>query len=215
MKRMTFAFVLAACCVTPAFAQEKDPDKSAPVKAALPAGWQSRLDRANATASLSFTSMGTGLHATTGPAAIFWRTEDNMTGPFKITATFTQMKAPTHPEAYGIFVGGSNLDKETQQYGYLVIRGDGKYMIKHRAGAEVHTVQDWTDAAALKKQDENGKATNTVSFEVRADSVRAFVNGQQVKSWAASYWQGKGLAGLRVNHNLDVHISDFSVTPLK
>jgi len=138
-----------------------------------------------------------------------------MSGPFKITATFTQMKAPTHPEAYGIFVGGKDLDKESQTYGYLIVRGDGKYMIKHRAGAEAHTIADWTDLASMKKQDAAGKATNTVSFEVRADSVRAFVNGEQVKSWAGAYWTGSGYAGLRVNHNLDVHISDFAITPLK
>ena len=213
MKRVTLAIAVAACCATPAWAQEKAAEQAKPN---LPAGWQARFDRANADASkASFAAMGPGLHATSGPAAIYWRTQDNMSGPFKITATFTQMKAPTHPEAYGIFVGGKDLDKESQTYGYLIVRGDGKYMIKHRAGAEAHTIADWTDLASMKKQDAAGKATNTVSFEVRTDSVRAFVNGEQVKSWAASYWSGAGFAGLRVNHNLDVHISDFAITPLK
>lgn len=213
MKRVSLALLFAACCTSPLLAQEKAAQTPQPT---LPAGWQARFDRENADASkISFSTMGTGLHATSGPAAIYWRSRDKMSGPFKISATFTQTKAPTHPEAYGIFVGGKDLDKPTQTYGYLIVRGDGKYMIKHRAGAEVHTVQDWTDHPALKKQDENGKATNTVSFEVRADSVRAFVNGQQVKSWASAYWTGDGIAGLRVNHNLDVHISDFTITPLK
>jgi len=213
-RRVTFAVLLALCSSTPLLAQEKAAEPAA--KPTLPAGWEARFDRANADPSkLTFTTMGTGLHTTSGPAAIYWRTKDRMKGPFKISATFTQTKAPTHPEAYGIFVGGNDLDKDTQTYGYLLVRGDGKYMIKHRAGAEVHTVTDWTDLPAINKQDANGKATNTVAFEVRADSVRALVNGQQVKSWASSYWSGDGFAGLRVNHNLDVHISDFSVTPIK
>ncbi|HEX6558730.1 MAG TPA: hypothetical protein VF021_04690 [Longimicrobiales bacterium] len=216
MKRVSLAVLFAVCCATPLLAQEKAADAQAAPKAVLPAGWQARFDRENADASkVSFAAMGDGLHATSGPAAIYWRSKDTMSGPFKITATFTQMKAPTHPEAYGIFVGGKDLNKDTQTYGYLIVRGDGKYMIKHRAGAEVHTVQDWTDLPALKKADENGKATNTVSFEVRPDSVRAFVNGEQVKSWASGYWTGNGIAGLRVNHNLDVHISNFAITPLK
>ena len=214
MKRVTLAAIFAICCVSPVLAQEKAAaDKPA---LNLPAGWQARFDKEAADPSkLSFAVMGTGLHATTGPAAIFWRPENTMSGPFRISATFTQMKAPMHPEAYGIFVGGKDLDKPEQTYGYLIIRGDGKYAIKHRAGTEVHTVADWTDLPALKKADEAGKATNTVAFEVRADSVRAFVNGQQVKSWGSAYWSGNGVAGLRVNHQLDVHVSDFAVTPLK
>ena len=159
--------------------------------------------------------MGNGLHATTGPAAIFWRPEHDLSGEYRVSATFTQTKAPTHPEAYGIFIGGKNLDKPEQEYGYLIIRGDGKYAIKHRAGPEVHTITDWTDLPALKKQDEAGKATNTVAFEVTGGFVKALINGVEVKRWEEKYWSGKGFAGLRVNHNLDVHISDFAVTPNK
>jgi hypothetical protein len=213
MRRATFAAALAVCCVTPLLAQEQ---KAAPAPAALPAGWQIRLDKETADPSkLSFAAMGPGFHATTGPAAIFWKPADNMKGDFKITATFIQMKAPTHPEAYGIFVGGKHLDTEKQEYGYLVIRGDGKYMIKHRAGAEVHTIQDWTELPSMKKQDENGKATNTVAFEVSGGAVKALINGEEVKRWEKGYWSAEGFAGLRVNHNLDVHISDFAITPIK
>jgi hypothetical protein len=132
-----------------------------------------------------------------------------------VSATFTQTKAPTHPEAYGLFVGGKNLDKPEQEYGYLVIRGDGKYMIKHRAGAEVHTIQDWTEHPKLNKQDAAGKATNTVSIEVGDTHVKMFVNGEEVKQWEKAYWQGEGQLGLRINHNLDVHVANFKVEPLK
>lgn len=216
MLRVTMAVVLAACCATPVLAQEKASQPAAPAKPNVPAGWQARFDRDNADASKAvFEVMGDGLHATSGPAAIYYRANDNQSAPFRITATFTQMKAPMHPEAYGIFVGGKDLDKETQNYGYLIVRGDGKYSIKHRAGTEVHTIVDWTDLANMKQADAAGKATNTVAFEVRSDSVRAFVNNEQVKSWPAAYWQGYGVAGLRVNHQLDVHISNFAITPLK
>lgn len=214
MTRLTSALFLTVCFSAPAFAQEKPQQKAAgPV---LPAGWHARFDRENADpAKLTFATMGDGLHATTGPAAIFWQTAHDLSGQYRLSATFTQMKAPKHPEAYGLFIGGKNLDKPEQEYGYLVIRGDGKYMIKHRAGAEVHTIQDWTDHPALNKQDAAGKATNTVAWEVSDGFVKALINGQEVKRWEEAYWGGKGLAGLRVNHNLDVHISDFKVTPIK
>lgn len=209
MKRVTLSVILATVFATPVLAQEK----AAPAPPSMPAGWEMRLDKADADPSkVAFAAMGTGLHATTGPAAVYWRAEDQLAGEYRISATFTQMKAPTHPEAYGIFVGGENLDNEKQEYGYLIVRGDGKYAIKHRAGSEVHTITDWTESAALNKADENGKATNTVAFEVSGGFVKALVNGEEVQRWETSYWKGDGLAGLRVNHNLDVHISDFTVT---
>lgn len=211
MRRATIALALSLCAATPALAQEK---ASAP---SLPDGWSVRFDRANADASkLSFASMAPGWHATTGPSGIFWQKDHaNLDGAYRISATFHQTKAPAHPEAYGIFIGGKNLDNDKQDYGYLVIRGDGKYLIKHRAGSEVHTIQDWTDLPALNKQDAEGRAKNTVAFEVSDGFVKALINGEEVKRWEESYWSGKGTAGLRINHGLDVHISDFSVTKLK
>ena len=211
MRNATFALILAVCSAAPAFAQEK---AAAPK---LPDGWNTRFDRANADpAKLTFATMGSGLHATTGPSGIFWKDEHaDLKGSYRISATFNQTKAPAHPEAYGLFIGGKNLNTDNQEYGYVVIRGDGKYLIKHRAGAEVHTIQDWTDLPALKKQDEAGKATNTVAFEVSDGFVKALINGEEVKRWEEKYWPGAGTAGLRVNHGLDVHISDFKVTPIK
>lgn len=209
---MKLKLVLAVSLLTagPLLAQEK---AAAP---ALPQGWTMRLDRENANAAqVKFVTMGDGFHATTGPAAIFFSPAQTGKGQFRVTATFTQTKAPTHPEAYGLFVGGKNLDKPDQEYGYLIVRGDGKYAIKHRAGAEVHTVQDWTEHPKLNKQDAAGKATNTLAVEVGATHVKMFVNGAEVKQWERAYWQGEGQLGLRINHNLDVHVSDFKVEPLK
>ncbi len=206
--RLKVAFALSLLSVAPAMAQEK---AAAP---ALPEGWSMRLDRANAPAAPKFVTMGDGFHFTSGPAAIYYNAAQVMKGDFRVTATFTQTKAPQHPEAYGIFVGGKNLDQAGQEYGYLIVRGDGKYAIKHRAGAEVHTIQDWVEHPKLNKQDEAGKATNTLAFEAVGDKVRMLVNGAEVKSWERNYWQADGQLGLRINHQLDVHVSNFKVEPI-
>src|SRR4051812_42102429 len=101
--KVRLAVLLTAAMAVPAFAQEK---ASAP---AMPSGWQLHLDREGGDPSkVSFAAMGNGFHATTGPAAIFYNAANNMTGNYTITATFTQTKAPMHPEAYGIFIGGKN-----------------------------------------------------------------------------------------------------------
>ena len=74
---------------------------------------------------------------------------------------------------------------------------------------------DWTENAAVHKQDAAGKATNTVTVDAsKADSVRLKVNGTQVAAMAGGHMGSTdGIVGLRVNHNLDVHISDFTITP--
>jgi hypothetical protein len=131
-----------------------------------------------------------------------------------VTGTFTQMKAPTHPEAYGLVVGGQNLDGAAPSYLYFIVRGDGKYMVKHRANAtEVHTLVDWTASPAVKTAGADGKATNALAVRVAADSVRFVANGTPVAAVSRKE-AGRlaGVAGLRVNHNLDVHVDNFAVT---
>ncbi len=110
--------------------------------------------------------MGGGVHFMTGPAGIYYKPTDKATGAYETHATFTQMEPAAHPEAYGLFIGGANLDAAAQKYTYFIVRQDGKYMIKRRAGADTPTVVDWTDSAAIKKADSSGKMSNTLAIEV-------------------------------------------------
>jgi hypothetical protein len=195
--------------------KDHDPDKKAD-GGALPAGWTGRTDRDNAKLTdAKFVAMAPGYHITSGPAAIYWKSAGRVTGPFTASATISQTKAPAHPEAYGIFFMGNKLETPQQSYAYLIVRGDGKFMIKHRAGAELHTIMDWTESPAVHKADAAGKATNTVTVDAsRPDSVRLSVNGTQVAAIPGPHiGNTDGYVGLRVNHNLDVHVSDFTVTP--
>lgn len=222
LRRSLSALALVLLAAAPLSAQmnggkEHDPD----IKAgggALPAGWMGRTDRPTAKlADAKFVTMGPGFHVTSGPAAIYWRDASTTTGPFTASATFTQTRAPMHPEAYGIFFMGRSLDAADQNYAYFLVRGDGKVMVKHRVGSEVHTILDWTDNASVHKQDASGKATNTLSVDAsKPDSVRLLVNGAEVAALPAEHLGSTdGIVGLRVNHNLDVHIGDFVVTPKK
>ena len=221
LRRSLTAFSLVLLAAAPLSAQvgakEHDPD----VKAnggALPAGWMGRTDKPTAKIEdAKFVTMGPGFHVTSGPAAIYWRDANTVTGPFTASATFTQTKAPMHPEAYGIIFMGKSLQGADQSYAYFLVRADGKVMVKHRAGSEVHTIMDWTDNGAVHKQDADGRATNTLTVDAtRPDSLRLSVNGAQVAALSTSnLGSTNGVVGLRVNHNLDVHIADFSVTPKK
>jgi hypothetical protein len=213
---VTLAAIVAAA--QPLAAQEQhDPDHHVAGGGTLPAGWMAHLDRADASlADVNFAPMGGGYHVTTGPAVILWNAANNVAGGnFTAHATFTQTKAPMHPEAYGLFIAGSNLDGTAPEYMYFIVRGDGKFMVRHRAAnGDLHTIQEWTENAAVHKQNEQGQATNQLSVEGGDWGVRFKVNGTQVAEWLTAnvpYLKTAGQVGLRVNHNLDVHVSDFGV----
>ena len=196
-------------------AQQKAPDAAA---WAPPAGWTvwtDAKDSSKSAADTKFVTMGAGFHVTSGPAAIYYNSSHTATGMFTVKATFGQRTRPAmgHSEAYGVFVGGSNLrDNAKQSYLYLVVRDDGMFYVAHRAGANVHKVSDWSANDAVKKAAENGSATNEVAIQVAADSVHMMVNGQKVKSIAKTAgFITDGQYGLRVNHGLNVHIGNFGM----
>jgi hypothetical protein len=67
------------------------------------------------------------------------------------------------------------------------------------------------------KQDANGASANTLTVDAsRSDSLRLLVNGKQVAAIEGSHLGGTdGFVGLRVNHNLAVHVAELTVTPKK
>ena len=218
---LTLALVATASPLMAQAAQQaKDNDPTHKVAGGISAaGWQGRVDpkderRGMKIEDAKFVSMGSGYHVTSGPAAIYWSPKDAAKGNFTVSASFTQTKEPMHPEAYGLFVGGKNLTDSSQSYLYFETRGDGKYLINHRAGNEIHKIVDWTDTDATNKADANGKATNELAIRVSADSVDFLANGKLVKALSKAEMHNfvsDGQTGIRVNHNLDVHVDKFQV----
>jgi hypothetical protein len=207
-------------------AQGSDPTTVVAGGGVMMAGWTGRIDPQAAKQGRKLTddklvSMGSGFHVTSGPAAIYWNPANTASGNYTVTGSFTQTKAPVHPEAYGLFIGGKSLEAPNQSYAYFVVRQDGKYLINHRANdSTVHKLVDWTANAAVKPADSSGKATNKLSIVVGPDKISFLANGVEVNSMPRANLDGMGqgttgIAGVRVNHNLDVHIDGFAVTPAK
>ncbi|MFL5612764.1 MAG: hypothetical protein ACJ796_03800 [Gemmatimonadaceae bacterium] len=221
----TLALVVTASPVFAQAAQQgKDNDPTHKVAGGISAaGWMGRLDpqaerRGMKIEDAKFSAMGSGYHITSGPAAIYWNPKDAVKGNYTVSASFTQTKAPMHPEAYGLFIGGTNLSDSTQSYVYFETRGDGKYLINHRAGNDVHKIVDWTDTDATNKADAAGKATNELAIRVTSDSVDFLANGKLVKGFTKAEmhnFAADGQTGIRVNHNLDVHVDKFQVKRAK
>jgi len=216
MKTLMLSVAALVAAALPLAAQQHQPDHDKTIAGGgtLPAGWKGRLDGGGASmAGVKMTPMGGGVHIMSGPAGIYYRPADKPTGEFAASATFTQMERAEHPEAYGIFIGGANLDGASQKYTYFLVRQDGKFLIKRRAGNDTPTVVDWTDSTAIRKPDSSGKMSNTLTVEVGREKVRFLVNGTEVTSTDTSKVDAAGIAGLRVNHNLNVHVEGFSVRP--
>ncbi len=199
-----------------AAAQDHDPDAKIAGGGTVPTGWRARTDKNRPLADAKIQTMGTGLHATLGPAVILWRDRDVGAGNYRVVATFTQTVNPRHPEGYGLFVGGSHLADAQNRYTYFLVRGDGKFLVKRRVAGDstVAVTPTWTDNDAVVKADSAGKAVNELSIMVRGGKVSFQVNGKEVYTADASGLDTKGIAGYRVNHNLDVHLSALAIHKL-
>jgi hypothetical protein len=78
----------------------------------------------------------------------------------------------------------------------------------------VHKIVDWTDTDVTNKADAAGKATNELAIRVTSDSVNFLANGKLVKGFTKAEMHNfvtDGQTGIRVNHNLDVHVDKFHV----
>jgi hypothetical protein len=228
---MKKSFVVAAVLALTAgslSAQGSDPDKLVSDGGVKVPGWTGRIDPRAATqgrkiTDTKFVPMANGIHVTAGPAAIYWNPANSPAGNYTVSATFNQTKASAHPEGYGLILAGRDLETPTQSYFYFLVRQDGKFLLNHRADdANVHKIIDWTANDAVKAIDADGKASNKLSIVVGADKLSFQVNGKEVHSLARSVIESgpqhsgsTGIAGIRVNHNLDVHIDGFAVTPNK
>lgn len=181
----------------------------------LPAGWTARPDDKGDAKEIKFVVMEPGYHLTLGPATILYRKEDRVEGPFHALATFHQMKRWEHPEGYGLFFAGQELEGANQTYTYFLVRDDGKFNIKTRDGEKVGQYTDgWEANPAIKKADSKGAATNVLEIDAKSDPKRVSfkVNGKEVHRQPARFMkQLSGVVGFRVNHNLDVHIEGFAI----
>jgi hypothetical protein len=196
----------------PAASASADPDQSTGGNG-VPAGYTGRTDRAGQNiADAKYTASGGRWEVTTGPAHIIYAAKDSARGAYTVSTTIDQLEAPQHPEAYGLFIGGQNLDQPTQRYTYFVVRGTGEYLVRVRDGSDTRDVKGWTGGADVPKADGSGKATYKLTAQVGADSVRFMINDKTVTSVAKSAVPTDGIAGLRVNHNLHVMVSPVTVT---
>ncbi|HEY8166761.1 MAG TPA: hypothetical protein VIF83_14505 [Gemmatimonadaceae bacterium] len=193
-------------------AAESDPDRST-AGGGVPAGYTGRTDRPNtAITDARYVAADHGWDITTGPAHIVYSANDLASGTYTVSSTIEQLQKPTHPEAFGVFIGGSNLDKPNQAYTYFLVRGSGEVLVKVRDGDSTRDVVKWKAAPDVPKEDASGRATYKLDVQVTADAVKLMVNGKQAASVSKAGLPTDGIAGLRINHNLHVRATPVTIT---
>jgi hypothetical protein len=90
---------------------------------------------------------------------------------------------------------------------------DGNILIQHRNGdvaSKIDKIVPWTpDPNVVKDDATDGHSSNTLMIHVAPDSVHFLVNGKLAKGLAKSELMGAktdGQAGIRINHNTDIHV---------
>ena len=190
-----------------------DPDVSAIGGTGVPNGYVGRTDRPDQQLSgAKYAVSGNGWDVTTGPAHILYKSSDSASGAYTVSSTIDQLAAPAHPEAYGVFVGGRNLDGPNQQYLYFLARGTGEMMARVRDGDKTRNVLAWQKHAAVPVANASGQGSYRLGIQVAGDSVRFLVNGQPTATVASAGLPTSGVYGIRVNHNLHVRATPATVT---
>ena len=200
--------LLALSLAVPAAAQ--DADVSVAGGGTLAPGWLARTDGGQSFDNVKFEESGTGWNITVGPGVALYRESDAATGDYTVSATIEQLSSKGHGHGTGIIFGGKDLQTEGQVYSYFLVRGDGSYIIKTRTGATTAEIVGWSKNSAINES-ELANMTNEVAVQVAGANVIFSVNGTEVHRVPKADMYTDGIVGLRLNHNLDMHIDNFNI----
>lgn len=205
--RLPIALLVLAAAISPLHAQ----------RSARP-DWKVRLDDpANPPKDgplSAVETMSPGWHMTTGASsAIYYDPAWRGAGSYRLDATVFVFPE-SEQEGYGLFLGGQHLEAPSLGYLYVLLRRDGKYTVKHRQGGDVHEITPWTAHAAIA-QPTDKPAKNVLGVTVAAGEIGIEVNGQKVATLDRTKVTAPldGQAGLRVNHGVNLHVTEVKVTP--
>jgi opacity protein-like surface antigen len=220
----SFGLLAAALLIAvPASAQDADRTVAGGIQVE---GWKGRVDRRAAgqgkTVNDSRFRMENGaLRLSVGPAGNFWNPAHVATGNYEVSATFKEHRmAASHPHSYGIFIGGANLESDTETLMYCIAYGNGTYSVKTFRGANVQTLVNAAPTDALRKADATtGESTNTIGWRVENGRASCVINGTVVRTFERSEFVAAdkitgtdGVYGLRVSHNLELTVSGLTMT---
>lgn len=226
MKRV---MLVAAAVLMPQLVQAQDGEKSLAVKGGIQMkGWMGVVDAKEAKAGLTvdsakFVSMGSGMHATTGPAITYWNPTMVGKGDYTVKATFSEreyMGLNSHPHPYGIVMAGNDMGTDNASYLYCAAYGNGNFIVRGFGPApfQMNGPRGGTNEAVHKAEAKGKPVSQEIALQVKGDKVSCVINGTEVASYskaelvaAGKLKSTDGVVGFRMGHNTDAHISGFSL----
>jgi hypothetical protein len=183
-----------------------------------PSGWHVRPDRPDADASdVYFVDMPPGWHITTGPGVLLWRPESTSAGQYRVEMESYLFDPGERREAFGVFVGGEALDGGGGRYLCFLVREGGQFLVNLNDGVRTRELVGWTGHDAIAsfaaRPDDASTAKNVLAVEVGAEELAFFVNGTRVASLPRGDLPVEGVVGLRVDQELNLHVTRLDVAP--
>ncbi len=219
--RLAALVLVSSLAATAAVAQDADRSVAGGITVD---GWHGRIDRramsqGKTVNDSKFDTAPGGFRMSVGPAAVYWSNEGMASGDYEVKAMFKEHQmAASHPHSYGIFIGGADLESDTETLMYCIVYGTGVFSIKTFHGSNVSQLVNREEHAALHKADANGESTNEIGWRVRGGEASCVVNGTVVKTLSRGEVVGAdklsstdGTYGIRVSHNLELTVTGLEM----
>ena len=187
-------------------------------------GWQGKADGTDSVNDAKFEMKGSEIAISTGPASVWWNPKDTASGDYTVSATFTEpqyMSSNDHPHPYGVFIAGKKLDTDQRTLLYCAPYGSGTFIVRGfgPASFKMNGGRGAPNDAVHKAAGKGSSVTQDVAMSVKGDNVTCSINGTTVATYPKSEVVGAGklestdgIAGIRVAHNVDVNVTNFTVT---
>jgi hypothetical protein len=216
-----FVCAVAIALVVPAGLTAQDADRKVAGGGITVAGWKGKVDSPSKQGltinDSKFSMQGPDLRFVIGPPAIYWNPAHTAKGDFTVKGTFKDVISDAgHPHSAGVFIGGTNLDTDEQNYTYCVAYTDGAFMIRQFTGLKVATLSRKAPHAAVKSGATG--ATNEIGWTVKGGRAECVINGQVVAGFdkgqtvgAVTFQPTDGIYGIRVTHNMNLTVAGFGL----
>ena len=203
---MRLPLLLALAAFAPALASAQEGPREAP------AGWRWRLDDGRDTTPQIW-NQGSGWHADTQNAGLWWDTTWTAKGKFAVEVEFM-----IYPESaggeFGLVIGGVKLDQENPAYIKFVARRDGHYNVALRDGKLFHEIAPWKHTYRVLQPTGEGPARNLVRIQAGGSEIGFYLNGFRIFYIDRYMVKAPGMIALRLGGGIVADISKFKIEPL-
>lgn len=192
-------------------------------------GWTGKVDASEAKQGMTvnnakFSKEGGEFRVTTGPATSYWNPANTASGDYTVKATFTEpkyMNLNTHPHPYGVFIAGTNLGTDNENYLYCAAYGNGMFIVRGFGPApfQMNGRRGEANDAVHKAAAVGQPVTQEIALSVSGGHIKCAINGTVVADYekSAAVGPGKlagtdGVYGLRFAHNTEVVVTNFGVS---